>query len=59
MRLLFVYLSYKAFISGINTLSTYEVAECCLFSHNLGGVLAEDITCNWHDGRVPPIVSQI
>jgi hypothetical protein len=59
MRLLSVNVSDKAVVDTINTLVIHTVMECCLFSHDLFGEDAEEITCNWHDGRVTSIVSQI
>jgi hypothetical protein len=59
MRLLSVYVSDKAVVAVINTLATYAVMECCLFSHDLFGEDAEEITWDWHGDRVAPIVSQI
>jgi len=59
MRLLSVNVSDKAVVDTINTLVIHTVMECCLFSHDLFGEDAEEITWDWHGDRVAPIGSQI
>jgi len=58
MHLLSVYVSDKAVIAAINTLAAYAVMGCCLFFPRSLGVIAEDITWDWHGDKVPPVVSQ-